>query len=272
MIKRPGRLVLLGRSLSHTLSPRLHGAALREAGISVTYDVLDVPASALASTLNQLSMDGAAGNVTVPYKETIAARCDRLTPLARAANAVNTFWFERGELTGDNTDIGGFDAAARSLVGDAPRSLTIGVIGAGGAAAAVLVAASAWEHCQVLLFNRHPERARALAARFDERPQVSELDALAERAHLVVNATPIGLRDDLLPVPIERLRSDALVLDLVYRSGETAWVRAARAAGHRAIDGLPMLVEQAALAFERWFGLPPSREAMWEAVGGRRPI
>jgi shikimate dehydrogenase len=269
VIKRPGRLVLLGRSLSHTLSPRLQNAALRDAGIPLTYEVLDIPASALAATLNQLSREGAAGNVTVPYKETVAARCDHLSPLAQLARAVNTFWFERGEMSGDNTDVGGFDAAAASLVGETPRGLTVGLLGAGGAAAAVMVAAAHWADCRILVHNRHDERARALAARFPDRAVAVDLVTLARSADLVVNATPVGLRDDLQPMPIALLQESAMVLDLVYRPDETAWVRAARSAGHRATDGLPMLVEQAALAFERWFGMTPNREVMWSAVGGR---
>lgn len=271
MIKRPGRLVILGRSLSHTMSPRMHNAALRDAGIPLEYEVLDVPASALPATLNQLAREGAAGNVTVPYKELVAARCDHMSPLARQANAVNTFWFERGELSGDNTDIGGFDFAARSLVGDT-RGLTVGLLGAGGAAAAVMVAALEWPDSSILVHNRHEERARTLAARFGagNRIETCDLATLAQRAQLVVNATPVGLRDELLPLPIEQLRNDAMVLDLVYRPEETAWIRAARAAGHRAMDGLSMLVEQAALAFERWFGMAPNRDVMWSAVGGSR--
>src|SRR5690349_19727160 len=118
MIHRPKRLVLLGRSLSHTLSPLFQNAALRAANIPLTYEVLDVPASVLDDTLDELSRASAAGNVTIPYKERIAAACDRLTPLASRVGAVNTFWFERGELTGDNTDVGGFDHAARQLLGE----------------------------------------------------------------------------------------------------------------------------------------------------------
>jgi shikimate dehydrogenase len=90
-------------------------------------------------------------------------------------------------------------------------------------------------------------------------------DALRD-ASLIVNATPLGMNDDDLPAPLDIMPDDALVVDLVYRRGGTAWVRAARAAGLRAIDGLPMLIEQGALSFERWFGVAPDRDAMWDAV------
>ena len=266
MIHRPGRLVLLGRSLSHSLSPLFQNAALRAASIPLVYEVLDIPASAVEDTLEELSRSGAAGNVTIPYKERVSAACDRLTPVAQRAGAVNTFWFERGELTGDNTDVGGFDHAARQLFGAPPSAITVGVLGAGGAAGAVLAAIEGWAGCRALVHNRGEERGRALVARFSSIAQSSDVETIARESQLVVNATPIGLRDDFVPIAPESLRTDAAVFDLVYRPGETTWVRQARAAGRRAADGLGMLIEQGALAFERWFGFAPDRDKMWSAV------
>ena len=94
----------------------------------------------------------------------------------------------------------------------------------------------------------------------------TSLDDALDGATLVVNATPIGLHDDEHPVAIDRLPRGAAVFDLVYRTGETSWVRSARDSGHRAADGEGMLVEQGALAFERWFGIEPDRDAMWRAL------
>ena len=266
MIKRPGRLVLLGRSLGHSLSPVFQNAALRQAHLALRYEALDIPASALDDTLEELASEGAAGNVTVPYKRNVFERCDRLLPLAKRAGAVNTFWFERGELVGDNTDVAGFDAAARALLRSEPRSLTVGLLGAGGAAAAVLTAIERWDDCRVLVYNRTRGRADELCARFSHIAQWSDTEPIAEQVDLVVNATSIGLRDDNMPIDLARVKDDAAVYDLVYRRGETAWVRAARARGLRAADGLGMLIEQGAVAFERWFGFPPDRETMWQSV------
>jgi shikimate dehydrogenase len=114
--------------------------------------------------------------------------------------------------------------------------------------------------------NRTAERAAALCARFPTVARAFDVGEIAARADLVVNATSIGQRDDALPVDPGLLRPEAAVLDLVVRPGETAWVRAALARGHRAAGGLVMLVEQGALAFERWFGFAPDRDAMWAAV------
>ena len=266
MIKRPGRLVLLGRSLGHSLSPLFQNAALEAAKLSLRYETLDVPASALDETLEQLAFAGAAGNVTIPYKERVFDSCDRLTTIAQHVGAVNTFWFERGELVGDNTDVFGFDAAARQLIGGAPARLTVGLLGAGGAAAAVVAAVSSWPESRALIWNRTRSRAEALSARFSSVASVTDVERMSREADLVVNATSVGLRDEAMPIDVTVLDSSTAVLDLVYRRDETAWVRAARARGLRAADGLVMLVEQGAAAFERWFGFPPDRDAMWAAV------
>jgi shikimate dehydrogenase len=162
--------------------------------------------------------------------------------------------------------VGGFDHAARQLFGAPPSAITVGVLGAGGAAGAVLAAIEGWAGCRALVHNRGEERGRALVARFSSIAQSSDVETIARESQLVVNATPIGLRDDFVPIAPESLRTDAAVFDLVYRPGETTWVRQARAAGRRAADGLGMLIEQGALAFERWFGFAPDRDKMWSAV------
>lgn len=266
---RPRRLVLLGHPLGHTLSPLLHGAALRSAGIDATYEALDVPPEALDRALDALIAEGAAGNVTIPHKRRVAERCGTRSELAHRAGAVNTFWSVDGSLAGDNTDVGGFDASVALLRGRTPRHERVALIGAGGAAAAVLAATERWLDSSVAITARRREAAAAVAARFPHATVATTDDDALDAATLVVNATPIGLRDDALPVPVHALPPNAAVLDLVYRRGETPWVHAARARGHAASDGLPMLVEQAALAFERWFGGRADRDAMWGAVGGR---
>ena len=268
-----GRLVLLGHPVAHSLSPRFQNAALAAAGIPLAYEALDVPPAELDRTLDALIESRAAGNATIPHKTAVAARCDVRTALADRVGAVNTFWCTLdGRLCGDNTDVAGFQAAVRSLLGDVPPAdLQVALIGAGGSAAAVLAAVERWPGARARVWSRSRERAADLADRFARVcDRFDDLARSLDGATLVVNATPLGLRDDdAHPVEIGALPGGAAVLDLVYRPGETAWVRAARRAGHRASDGLPMLVEQGVEAFARWFGAPADRDVVWAAVGGR---
>ena len=262
----PGRLVLLGHPVRHSLSPQFQNAALAQAGIPLRYEALDVAPEALGAALKELRSARAAGNVTIPHKQHVAAACDTLTPLAARVRAVNTFWMNEGRLVGDNTDVGGFAAAVVRLLGVVPSDITIGVLGAGGAAAAVLAAVEGWRDCRAVVLNRTPRHAEEVCERFASVARSIDDTRGMHEAQLVVNATSIGLRDDAIPIDPSILHPSASVLDLVYRPGETAWVRAARARGHRAMDGLPMLVEQGALSFERWFERAPDREVMWRAV------
>ena len=267
MTARPTRLVLLGHPVAHSLSPVFQNAALRAAGIPLTYEALDVAPAAFADVLRGLAHQRGAGNVTIPYKEAAARECDRLTPVAARVGAVNCFHVEGDALVGDNTDVAGFDALVHATLARRPANCRVALLGAGGSAAAVLAAAERWPNCYVAVWSRTHDRSRALAARFGDIAHAAPAlpDAIAS-AHIVVNATPIGLADDAVPVPPHALRRGTAVIDLVYRRGETAWVRQARARGLRAADGLTMLVEQGALAFERWLGVAPDRGVMWSAV------
>lgn len=249
----------------------MQGAALRAAGIDATYVARDVLPDELAATVAELRARNCAGNVTIPHKQAMAALCDRLTEAASAAGAVNTFWIDEAALVGDNTDIAGFDAAARALVDvtDARRDtpLRVALIGAGGAAAAVAIATRSWPNTQLTVWTRRADAAAAFTQRFAHARAAASLRDAVRDADLVVNATPIGLHDDALPFAVDALAADAAVLDLVYRPGETDLVRSARARGLRASDGMAMLVEQGAAAFARWFGIEPDRSVMWEALG-----
>lgn len=262
----PGRLVLLGHPVSHSLSPAFQNAALRRAALPLRYEALDVRPEELSATLDALIRAGAAGNVTIPHKERVAARCARVTPLADRVGAVNTFWVEDGALVGDNTDVDGFLELLIATAPDIDRTRPAAVLGAGGAAAAVLAALERERFREARVLGRTSARAMALCGRFElARPVATEAE-LVRDAGLVVNATPAGVDGDAPPIHVERLAPGAVVLDLLARPGETPLVHAARARGHRAADGLEMLLAQGALAFERWFGIAPDRDAMRASV------
>lgn len=263
----PGRLVLLGHPVRHSLSPRFQNAALRAAGIPLTYEALDVPPHQLMGVLAHLRTGRGAGNVTIPHKEAVAAACDRHTGTATRTGAVNTFWCEGARLVGDNTDVAGFRALVVSVMGGEPEGAVVGLLGAGGGAAAVCAAAEGWTGARVVVHSRSPGRAAALAGRFPRLVTVApSATDVAGDATIVVNATPVGLSGDDVPIPVSQLPGDAVVMDLAYRAGLTPWIIAARAAGHRAADGLEMLIAQGAEAFERWFGQAPDREVMRAAL------
>ena len=266
MPPRPARLVLLGHPVAHSLSPAFQNAALRDAGIPLVYVAEDVPPDELPAAVARLRSEDAAGNVTVPHKERFALLCDRLTTLAERVGAANTWWMEGDELVGDNTDVGGFDAAARALEGFAPEGARVALVGAGGASAGVLAAIERWPEASATIWSRTADRSAALAERFPGVRVARSIEEALDGATLVVNATPIGLHGDALPVDPAAIPPGASALDLVYRRGETPWVHACRARGLRAADGLAMLIEQGALSFERWLGVAPDREVMWRAV------
>jgi shikimate dehydrogenase len=266
-MRRPARLVLLGHPVGRSLSPTFQNAALRAAAIPLRYEALDLEPAAFDSTVTALIAERAAGNVTVPYKERMSDRCDRLTPLAARAGAVNVFWVDDGgRLVGDNSDVGGFDTAIAELLGERPRGMSVGILGAGGAAAAVLAAVESWPGCDAHVYNRTPERAAHLCERFRSIARAVDDVGVIAGAQLVVNATSVGLRDDAMPLDPALIAPGSAVLDLVYRRGATPWVRALRSRGHRANDGLGMLIEQGALAFEKWFAVSADRGAMWASV------
>ena len=262
----PGRLVLIGHPVSHSLSPAFQNAALRRAALPVRYELVDVLPSALDSTLDTFIITNTWGNVTIPHKERVSARCSRVTPLAERVGAVNTFWIENGALVGDNTDVGGFLELLRATAPDADRAKPVALLGAGGAAAAVIAGLEEGGFVEVRVHSRSESRAAALCSRFSTARPVRRIDEAVRDACVVVNATPAGLDGVSMPVSIDMLDRCATVVDLVVGRNETPVVHAARAKGHRAADGLTMLLAQGALAFERWFGVAPDRDVMRQAV------
>jgi shikimate dehydrogenase len=271
------RLVaLLGDPVSHSLSPRFQNAAFRAAGLDAVYLALRCGADDLAPLLRAVARAGGAGNVTVPHKEAAFRAVERRMPAAEATGACNTFWLEDGAVHGDNTDAAGFTAAAHTLLGRSPRGLRVLLVGAGGAARAVLHALVQEGAAEVVVLNRTAERADALLERFrapgmELRRAAAAGELRGERFDLAVNSTTLGLHaGDPLPLPPEGGPEVAAGLDLVYAPRETPWVHALRGVGIPAADGLEMLLRQGAAAFERWWKAPAPLEAMRAALPPRR--
>ncbi len=250
---------LLGDPVAHSLSPVMHNAAFRALGLDAIYVALRCTERVLDGIMDALLRQGGGGNITIPHKEAAAAilagRGDCNLPVC------NTFWNENGVARCAETDSEGILAALTRLgAAGGPWCL----IGTGGSARAALRAARA-AGVGVSVRSRSGERAAQLqtAARDSGVPV-----ARVEDCSVIVNCTPLGLADaDPLPVQPGETPSAATALDLVYRRGETRWVRSMRAAGCVAADGREVLVEQGAAAFQRWFPKRPApREVMRAAV------
>ena len=257
-------LAVLGDPIAQTLSPAMHNGAITALGLDALYIALRVPAAAFPDTVTALGRLGLAGNITVPLKGA-AERCvSRRTDLCARTGACNTFWVEQGALVGDNTDVPAIAAELSDLGVAEGRWL---LLGTGGSARAVAVAA-ANAHAELLVRSRDPAGARGFvewATSQGVRAHVADLPVAVD---VIVNATPLGMNeDDALPIDPGTVRDLRAVLDLVYRRGETRWVRALRRQGAQARDGRGVLVRQGALAWSRFFpDHPPPVEIMRAAV------
>ncbi|MEN4041308.1 MAG: shikimate dehydrogenase [Anaerolineaceae bacterium] len=274
-------LGLAGYPLGHSISPALHQAALAAAGLAGDYRLFEAPPlpegeAALARLMQALRRAELHGlNVTIPHKQNMLHWIDEVSPAARSIGAVNVVYCQDGLLVGDNTDAAGFDADLQRFLRQAGRPL-VGqalVLGAGGSARAVVHAllAGGWS---IHVAARRAAQAQALADAFAaSRVQPLLLEPGALRSvpppDLIVNSTPLGMHPQAAasPWPEELpLHRGAAVYDLVYNPSQTCLVRAARLAGSPACSGLGMLVEQAALSFERWTGCAADRAAMLSAA------
>jgi len=267
---------VMGHPVAQSRSPLLHGHWLKTLGIAGAYELVDVSEADFPSFLRNLRPNGfVGGNITVPHKEAAFRAVDRRDEAASAIGAVNTVWYEDASLVGGNTDAYGFashlDASIPRWHETARRAV---VLGAGGAARAIVHALLS-RGLQVAIVNRTLARAEALAAHVSGGPSAARasahapgaLDALLASADLLVNATSLGMAGkDALDLDVSRLAPGAIVYDIVYVPLETALLRAARARGHRAVDGLGMLLHQAVPAFARWFGVTPAVTPALRAV------
>lgn len=257
-------LGLLGWPVKHSLSPRLHNYWLAQSGIDAVYLPLPVAPEALATVLPAMPQMGFVGvNATIPHKEALCGMVTALDGVAARIGAVNTVVFTTGGTVGKNTDAFGFAESVRQAGHDMTRGAAL-VLGAGGAARAVLAALQDSGCPDIILTNRTPERATMLAQQFAGVKTVAWENwpqALAQTS-LLVNTTSRGLNgQDDFTVDLSPLPGHAAVCDLVYRPLQTGLLRAAEAAGLLPIDGLGMLLYQAQASFEIWLGVRPPVDA-----------
>lgn len=267
---RPPAACLIGWPAAHSRSPLIHHYWLRTLGIEGGYVIEAVPPDEFQDFVFRLSLRGFVGaNVTIPHKEQ-ALVLSKPDERARAVGAANTLWFENGELCSTNTDVEGFINNLDACAPGWERAEEALVLGAGGAARAVLFGLIERGVKRVHLANRTGERAQALADQFGASVLPVAWDALSEllpRAGLLVNTTSLGMHGQpALELDVGRLPKGAVVNDLVYVPLDTPLLVAARGGGLQTVDGLGMLLHQAVRGFELWFGKRPEVTSELRAI------
>lgn len=262
------KAIIIGRPIKHARSPLIHGFWLETLGLEGSYERREVMPGAVGAVLRELGREGyAGGNVTVPHKEEAFAACDEVTDRARIAGAVNTFWFESGQLYGDNTDGYGFAAHLSQTFPDWDQEpATLRILGAGGAARGLIAPLLAHRVKMISIANRSRDRAEILVNDLKrtlgpipiEIIDWADRDRNLEAVDVLVNTTSMGMAGQpALDSELTGLKPRAIVADIVYVPLETPLLARARQAGFRCLDGLGMLLHQAVPGFERWFGRRP---------------
>lgn len=254
---------VIGSPIAHSRSPDLHGFWLKRYGIKGHYVHLDVAQSDLAEVLRTMPKMGFVGaNVTIPHKESVLALADSVTDRAALIGAANTLIFRAdGKIHADNTDGYGFVENLRANADWDPKAGPAAIFGAGGAARAVIASLVDVGVTEIRLSNRTRLRSNALKAEFGSKVTVYEwvhAGSMLEGAMTVVNTTSLGMvGKPEFKVPLDALSPKAVVTDLVYTPLRTAFLENAAKNGCQTVDGLGMLLHQAAPGFERWFGVRP---------------
>jgi shikimate dehydrogenase len=262
---------VLGHPITHSRSPLIHNHWIKAFGLNGSYEAIDVAPGALADFLKRVrSGEFAGGNITVPLKEEAFTNVDCLTDTAKSIGAVNTVYMENGKLWGDNTDAYGFSA---NLVNSAPEwcnAQSALVIGAGGAARAIVKSLIDAGFADITILNRTLARAEELAVQFGVgviAGALADFAKYAPMADLFVNTSSIGMSGKgEMHFDFSTAKPSALVTDIVYVPLETAFLKSARLAGLKTVDGLGMLLHQAVPGFERWFGARPEVTAELRAM------
>lgn len=265
----PRVAAVIGHPVRHSRSPAIHNAAFAAVGLDWVYAAFEVPAGSGARALEAAKTLGLAGlSVTMPLKAEVAEAADEAGEAVRALGAANCVVVTGdGRLRAENTDGDGFLAGLAADVGLRLWGQRVAVIGAGGAARAVIRALGGAGAADVAVVNRTESKAEAAAALAGPVGRVGRAAADIPAANLVVNATPAGMgADAAMPCDPGLLHQGQVAVDLIYEPLETPWLAALRAGGVKAHNGLSMLVYQAVLAFELWTGETPPVEVMRQAA------
>ena len=271
---------IFGHPVKHSLSPNMHNSAFNELGLDSVYVAFDIEPDNIGEATNAIKVMGLKGiNITIPHKQTIIPYLDEVSPDAKLTGAVNTVKNEDGKLSGFNTDVGGFLRAIREDLDFTPEGKTLFLIGAGGAARAVLSAFCMNGGAIVYIADIIKEKAIKLADQFKanfkeisiETNNIEDRGIVSEKfseADILVNASPAGMDGiGTLDIPLNNLKQSAVVYDLVYKPVKTQLLQDAKKLGHKASGGLTMLLYQGAESFEIWTGETAPVDVMKKALG-----
>jgi len=268
------RYGVVGHPVSHSLSPFIHGMFARETGQAMSYRPYDVMPADFAAHVRDFFRHGGCGlNVTLPHKIAAVDVADELTERAAHAAAVNTLALQDGHILGDNTDGAGLVRDLCENAGVVITNRRVLIMGAGGATRGILAPLLSLQPAALVIANRTPERAEALAAAFADlgTTQGVGFDDLEESPYdLIINATSASLSGDIPPIPQTAIGAQTVCYDLAYGRSASAFVQwATRAGCARAMQGLGMLVEQAAESFHLWRGVRPATTQVLVALAAR---
>ena len=271
---------IFGHPVKHSLSPDMHNSAFNALGLNSVYVAFDIDPENIEEAARAIRVMGIKGiNITIPHKQTIIPCLDEISPDAKLTGAVNTIKNENGKLSGYNTDVGGFLRAIREDLDFSPEGKTLFLIGAGGAARAVLSAFCMNGGAVVYIADIIKDKAVDLANQFKANFQNIKIETLSledqdiveqkfDEADILVNASPAGMDGvGSLNIPLTSLNKNAVVYDLVYKPPNTKLLTDAKELGHKASGGLTMLLYQGAESFEIWTGETAPVEIMKKALG-----
>jgi shikimate dehydrogenase len=273
-------LAVIGNPIKHSLSPVMHNAAIAHLGVNYTYIPLEIASenfpTALAGLHSLANLEGF--NVTIPHKISIIPYLEAITPVATQVGAVNTVWRTPTGWQGTNTDVAGFIAPLKALEGDWSQSRAL-ILGLGGAARAVVVGLNSLGCKEIQVIGRDREKLEAFYHSWQDesiKGKISiylweEIPTLINQVKLIVNTTPIGMTPHREESPLDReilaqVKEGAIVYDLIYNPRPTRFLQLAQARGLTILDGLEMLVQQGAIALERWLKQPIPVALMRQAL------
>ena len=249
------KYLVIGNPIDHSLSPRLHNSWLKQNNINAKYDKIKLEEDEIESLINKIKQKKIAGcNVTVPFKKKVIPYLDKLSKEAEQTQSVNTITFDGNDLVGHNTDIFGFTKAIESL-DFAMKNKNILILGAGGVVPSIILALNEMNVSEIIISNRTKQKAENLKF-FFKNLKIVEWGRLPD-FDVIINATSIGLNDEIINLDFSKSGKDKLFYDVIYNPVETNFLKTGKKLGNKTENGKTMFIYQASEAFKLWHGISP---------------